>query len=1528
MSKILWKAITVLLVISVVVPSVLAAPAADVSGSTEAKPVQQPPEPNKYGFERVEAEIVDINEIAVYIVQLQDPALPSYRGDIKGLEATNPELRGESKLDADAPASVAYMDYLAQKQAEAIAEVNSTLGRSIDVLYTYKAALNGFAAEMTAAEADIVSKLPSIKYIEREHEYTLDTDYGPAWMGADGIWDGSMTGGLDGTYGEGVIIGVIDTGIDPWNPSFADVGGDGYDHTNPWGADTYVGVCDADDPSYDPTFPCNDKLIGAWGYASVNDGDPRDADGHGSHTASTAGGNVVHGAVITTPTDVYTANISGVAPHANIVAYAACCTGAALTAAKEQVILDEVDVVNYSIGYSGGTADLWASADTQAWLNVRDAGIFVASSAGNDGPAAATMGGPGDAPWMLTVGASSHNRAFLNSVILDNGTTTTTVDGLSMTGAYGPAPVVYASDYITGDATAEDARLCAPGAFPAGTFDGEIVVCERGEYGRVAKGQSVADGGAGGYILAQPNEVGGGPGSLVSDPHVLPAVHIDYYGYQTLQSIVTGTEVVSGTIVGTTMDVDDSYGDVMASFSSRGPIRSELFVKPDVTAPGRSIWAAYHQGDEDGDYTFNVIGGTSMSSPHAAGAAALLRALYPDWTPAQIQSAMMTTARNETVVDEDGTSKATAFEQGAGHVALGHAAQAGFVLDVTTQEFTDANPATGGDPTALNLASLANNQCIGMCSWTRVLSSTQDANVSWTATTDVFTDGITLTVTPATFDLAAGATQMITVEADISGLPNDVWAFGEVMLTATDVPTAHFPVAVKGSTGVLPDVLKIDVHRNAGSRLVKNLKGLEIVTMTVDTYGLAEATQFDFQLYEDPTNDIPGGFFDDLSQVYWTTMTVQANDMRLVAEIVDTTSPDLDMAVGRDLDGDGPEESEIVCQSATGTAYEYCDVSGDDLVAGDWWVVVLNWSASVEGQQDDVTLAMGTVPGTDSGNMTITGPDSVPVNTEFDIRLFWNTPSMEVGDHWYGAFAIGTDPDHQGNVGMVPVNIARVTDAVSKTVSSPVFAGDIVNYTIIVQPNDTNEDITYHITDTFPSGATYVSGSASADLGVVNVVGNQLTWTGVMETPVGKVFDYDVSTNASDPLCDTGFGGYVNLANFGIYPQEGITGTNAWSAFANQNPVQFYGVEKTGINFTDDGLAFFDSELGDNPEVNTDLPNPAVPNDLLAIFWNDMNIVYEEEVRGVSLASAGSDLSIIEYDDVEPASGGTNRYDFEVIVNSTIDNSPGAYEFVYAYDNIHGYPNSATIGVENMDGTAGTEFLFGDPSTVITDGLIVCFDYESLEAVEITYQVIVPSVPEPGDTIVNHVCHDTDTPGTEEDCFDVTTTVQGPVPHWNKEIWISGDGPYAPTDTPFEGIVPTDTVTIVDEVMIDYTENISFTLMEEWSESFELGDYELAALPGGTLLLPPDGTLMPPSGVFTEDGSLTLKVYNMPSEWGYVLTKTFSIVEGDWTMDYLTETLHVEDTLEEDQLDDVVLTFQHAEPEEAMIYLPLVMRNY
>lgn len=757
----------------------------------------------------------EVDEPAVYIVQLVDPPLALYEGGIAGLAPTNPAARGETKLDAQTAASRAYLDYLDQERRQTIAAAERRLGRTLEIAYEYAITLNGFAATLAPAEAEQVAQLPGVAVVERETILEIQTDAGPAWIGAPSIWDGSATGGLPGTMGEGIIVGVIDTGVDPWNPSFAATGDDGYAHANPLGAGTYLGVCDPANTSppagvvvYDPTFPCNSKLIGAWGYTTSDDS-PRDSNGHGSHTASTAAGNIVHNAVISTPTGIFTApTISGVAPHANLIVYDGCrdeggCPGSALSAARDQVVLDGVDVVNYSIGSTLPTFDPWFSAEAVSWLAVREAGIFVATSAGNSGPGEETLGAPGDLPWLTTVGANTHNRAFLNAITLDDGThPTMTIEGRSMTGpSPAPAPVVFAADYAGAlGIDPEDARLCADDIFPPGTFSGEIVVCERGEYGRVAKGETVLRGGAGGYVLAQPEAIGGGPGALADDPHVLPAIHITYEGYQALQDYLSSAPgTVNGTIEGTTQDVNDSHADIMGSFSSRGANRSlPDIVVPDVTAPGVGIWAAYAQGaGGDGDYTFNAILGTSMSSPHVAGAAALLKAVHPEWSPSEIQSALMLTASPD-LLDDDGVTPATPFARGAGQVDLRQAAETGFVMAVTADEFRDADPALGGDVKTLNLPSLGNEDCLGTCQWTRTISSTLDEPVTYTVT-GMGDPGLDLTISPASFTLPPFGTQVLSITAETIGLPVDQWSFGRVVISATaplTVPAGHMPVAV------------------------------------------------------------------------------------------------------------------------------------------------------------------------------------------------------------------------------------------------------------------------------------------------------------------------------------------------------------------------------------------------------------------------------------------------------------------------------------------------------------------------------------------------------------------------------------------------------------------------------------------------------------------------------------------------------------------------------------------------------------
>ncbi len=171
-------------------------------------------------------------------------------------------------------------------------------------------------------------------------------------------------------------------------------------------------------------------------------------------------------------------------------------------------------------------------------------------------------------------------------------------------------------------------------------------------------------------------------------------------------------------------------------------------------------------------------------------------------------------------------------------------------------------------------------------------------------------------------------------------------------------------------------------------------------------------------LRQDSDNDSP---YDSLTDgVFYITRTVQANSKRFVAEITASRAPDLDMFVGKD-DGDGiPEIDEEICVSATGSALEYCNIS--DPSPGVYWVLVESWAGSVA-QPDAVTLATAVVPGTSSGNLTLTGPASVPAATPFNLRLNWNTARMAPGSRWYGAFDLGTSPATAGNLGVVDVNL-------------------------------------------------------------------------------------------------------------------------------------------------------------------------------------------------------------------------------------------------------------------------------------------------------------------------------------------------------------------------------------------------------------------------------------------------------------------------------------------------------------------------
>jgi subtilisin family serine protease len=397
------------------------------------------------------------NEQYTYIVRLKNQPIATYDGKIQGLAATNPqiakkslfnslahskksskEIRKELRLDLKSSAAIAYSNFLEKKHNTFLSKASAKLGKQLKVVYQYKNAFNGMAVKLTQAEAATLSKSSDVAYISRERMDHIDTDTGPILIGATNTWVGEGQSATN--MGEGTIIGIIDTGINSDHPSFADVGADGYDHTNPWGAGNYVGDC-----AGDYADKCNDKLIGIHHYGVVTDnytdttvfGDNpppatgEDYNGHGSHTASTAGGNILKNVPMVdnevdkeegdgvNSTGFEFAQISGVAPHANIIAYQICspgdsgdtysgCPNSATLAALDDAIAEGVDAINYSIGGSNPDHNPWEDPSEVAFLAAQEAGIFVATSAGNSGPDANTT--TKDAPWYTAVGASTHGR--------------------------------------------------------------------------------------------------------------------------------------------------------------------------------------------------------------------------------------------------------------------------------------------------------------------------------------------------------------------------------------------------------------------------------------------------------------------------------------------------------------------------------------------------------------------------------------------------------------------------------------------------------------------------------------------------------------------------------------------------------------------------------------------------------------------------------------------------------------------------------------------------------------------------------------------------------------------------------------------------------------------------------------------------------------------------------------------------------------------------------------------------------------
>jgi subtilisin family serine protease len=998
-------------------------------------------------------EPLDASGKRTWIVELSDPALVGFDGSnaqasgASFLKATAPTVT-RAKLDFVSPNTRAYLDYLDDRFALFRRAAEASTGEPLQIKARYRNLMNGVALRLTEQQAERLSRLQGVRSVLPNEVHYPNTDAGPEWIGAGVIWNGED--GIPASQGEGIIVGVLDTGINWDHASFQDPSGipDNYDHSNPLGEQ--LGLCG------DPDVNCNDKIIGVYDFTDEGSlGKDVSVVGHGSNVASVAAGNR-QSVFLNLGGGPQSVVLQGVAPHANIISYKICreddpeteedeggCLGSDIIEGLEQALMDGVDVVNFSIGSIGSATTPWIGY-ARLFLDMRNAGIFAATSAGNEGPAPGSVGYPGVAPWLMGVAASTHTR-FTGAVLGDfSGGSTAPPDELAGAGlppvngspdGYGPAEIVWAGDFgnaLCGTGESFGGFECSDHAgesnpFPPGTFNGEIVVCERGEYGRVEKSYNVMEAGAGGYVLINSLEEAE---STNADDHCIPGIHLGYRDGQKLKNWLTSG---SGQKVGQKpqnspasasdhmaaigpfgLSYTAAVADRLGDFSSRGPNQGVANVlAPDVTAPGIEILGA---GRNPGG--FSRLPGTSFSSPHVAGAGALLLGIDPTLTPSQMHSILATTALSEGPVDEN-LNPATPFGIGSGRVQVGEAAKAGLFFDITGSQFLAANPASGGDPRTLNLPSIVDDSCQGSCSFSRTVTNMAGSG-SWTASADRFPEGVVVNITPDNFTLSEGASQTLNIEINPDASTIGQWVFGEIKLSSAGMPDQHLTTAIFSYGGSLPNDWTIDSNRNGGWTEIQ-VSGLsELPDATITSGGLAPVRNTTQTLVEDPTDSNP---YDGGPGVFTVWHTITEDGMWLYARTLNSTSRDLDLYVGRDADEDGrAEESELLCSSTSPIDLEHCELLSPP--AGEYWVVVQNWFGNLE-DGDEATLLSAAINADDDSSLVASGPGIVAAGEPFTIRGSWSNINARPGEEWMGAIGIGTNRNDPGNVGVIPVHFNR-----------------------------------------------------------------------------------------------------------------------------------------------------------------------------------------------------------------------------------------------------------------------------------------------------------------------------------------------------------------------------------------------------------------------------------------------------------------------------------------------------------------------
>lgn len=721
-----------------------------------------------------------------FIVQLKSAPLGTVTAAMSEYKAHG------NKLDLSSEAAVKQNSALAAERATFANTLAAALP-SAQIERHYDTVFNGVVVTAKDDVFEQLKTLEGVTAVYREEMYYEQMDASLDLIKAKQVWE-QLGGNMNA--GKGVKVAIIDGGIRPENPMFADAG-----FAAP-ASRPATDYCSTVEPEF-----CNNKLIAARfstpTFATVPQEymSPLGNGGHGTHVAGTAVGvptNIkFNGSTTIMPKDAdgnpitdgfSDVTVSGVAPGAYLMAYKALyqvfradgsITGSGsnvmLLEALDWAVKDGADVINNSWG-GGAGGDPASSPYRTAFKTAEEAGVVVVTAAGNDGPGAQTVGCPGCIESGITVASTTHGRFFANSVTFGSEAPmlaiTGSVFGTTLT-ADVTGPVVDAAV-----AAPTNALACAP--FPADTFKDSLALISRGTCSFTSKIDNAKAAGAKGVIVIQNND--GQPTSMSNPGVTIPSVMITKADGAKIAMGLVGSPGKEATIsrFGSRLQ-SAQFTDNMSDFSSRGPDGDNNILKPDMGAPGSSILSATSPDGFTDMRTYQLMSGTSMASPHVAGAAAVMQQLFPKWTAVEIKTALTSTSVNG-LKKEDSTSATTPFDIGAGRLDLSRAVKAAATFDKP---------------------SFAQNPCVINCSFTRTIRNMTDKEVTWTGALN-FTDANTKgslsnpSVTLKPYGTAGDSAEfMVTVDGSMSTY--GAWAFGNVLWTSSDaaVPTATMPIAVR-----------------------------------------------------------------------------------------------------------------------------------------------------------------------------------------------------------------------------------------------------------------------------------------------------------------------------------------------------------------------------------------------------------------------------------------------------------------------------------------------------------------------------------------------------------------------------------------------------------------------------------------------------------------------------------------------------------------------------------------------------------